>query len=125
MSGESEAADEDSTEKGDEPEGLCMILADTKMRNQDREISSDPSSATCNVDSDDANGGEELEIIAASRKPFRQLSRNSNKRMNLEPESDGQIFSRIVDVKLQDDIHYPGRNDRTIYGTERAFEGKV
>ena len=36
------------------------------------------------------SGGEELEMIAVSRKPFRELSSNSNIRTNLEPESDGR-----------------------------------
>ena len=54
------------------------------------------------------NGGEELEMIAVSRKPYRELSCNSNIRMNLEPEGDREVLRRIVCVKLKDDIHNPG-----------------
>ena len=53
-------------------------------------------------------GGEELEKIAVSRKPFRELSCNSNVRTYLVPEDDRKIMKRIVCVKLKDDIHNPG-----------------
>ena len=52
--------------------------------------------------------GEELEKIAVSRKPFRELSCNSNVRTILVPEEDRKIMKRIVCVKLKDDIHNPG-----------------
>ena len=45
-----------------------------KLRNQGREMHTDPSSGTYNVGSDDVSGGEELEMIAFSRTAFRQLS---------------------------------------------------
>ena len=51
-------------------------------------------------------GGEEHERIAVSRKPFRELSCNSNVRTNQMPEHD----RRIVCVKLKDDIHSTGEN---------------
>ena len=54
------------------------------------------------------NGGEELEMIAVSRKPSRDLSCNSNIRTNLEPESDRDVLRRIVCVKPKDEIHNPG-----------------
>ena len=44
----------------------------------------------------------------ASRKPFRELSCNSNIRMNLEPDDDREVLRRIVCVKLKDDNHSPG-----------------
>ena len=53
-------------------------------------------------------GGEELEIIAVSRKNFRELSSSSNIRTNLEPEGDKKVLRRIVCVKLRDNIHNPG-----------------
>ena len=53
-------------------------------------------------------GGEEVERIAVSRKPFRELSCNSNVRTNLVPEDDRKILRRIVCVKLKDCIHNPG-----------------
>ena len=67
-----------------------------------------PSSGTCNLEHHDAYGGEELEKISVSRKPFRELSYKSNIRTNLEPEDDIEILRRIVCVKLKDDIHNPG-----------------
>ena len=42
------------------------------------------------------------------RKPFRELSCNSNVRTNLVPEDDMKIVKRIVCVKLNDDVHNPG-----------------
>ena len=59
-----------------------------------------PSSGTYRLDSEDANGGEKLEMIAVSTKPFRELSCNSNIRTNLDPESNRKI--KIVCVKLRD-----------------------
>ena len=43
-----------------------------------------------------------------SRKPFRELSCNSNVRTNLEPDDDREVLRRIVCVKLKDDTHSPG-----------------
>ena len=67
----------------------------------------DPSSGTHNLDSDDASVAEELEMIAVSRTPFRQLALNPNMGTNLKPEKNGGILSKIVCVKLHDDIHNP------------------
>ena len=53
-------------------------------------------------------GEEQLEKIAVSRKPFRELSCNSNVRTNLVPEDEMKILRRIVCVKLKDDIHNLG-----------------
>ena len=78
------------------------------MRHRDRELQTDPSSGTYNLDQQEAYEGEELEKIAVSRKPFRELSCNSNVRTNLEPDDDGEVLRRIVCVKLKDDIHSPG-----------------
>ena len=74
---------------------VCMILAEEKMRR------------TYNLQQHDAYGGEELEKIAISRKPFRKLSCHSNVRTNLEPEDDTEVLRRTVCVKLKDDIHSP------------------
>ena len=43
-----------------------------------------------------------------SRKPFRELSCNSNVRKNLEPDDDREVLRRIVCVKLKHYIHSPG-----------------
>ena len=75
-----------------------MILAEEKMRHRDRELQTDPSSGTYNLDQQEVQGGEELEKIAVSRKPFRELSCNSNLRTNLVPEDDRKIMRRIVCV---------------------------
>ena len=56
----------------------------------------------------EVRGGEELERIAVSRKPFMELSCNSNVRTNLVPEDDMKVVKRIVCVKLNDDVHNPG-----------------
>ena len=61
-----------------------------------------------NSDEQEVQGGEEIKKIAVSRKPFRELSCNSNVRSNLAPEDDMKIVKRIICVKLNDDIHNPG-----------------
>ena len=106
-SGESIEWDEDSEKSDDEQDSPCTILAGKKMRCHDRELQTDPSSGTYNMEQHDAYGGEELEMIAVSRKPFTELSCNSNIRTNLEPEDDREVMRRIVCVKLKDDIHNP------------------
>ena len=108
LSGECEEWDEDSNESGENLDSLCMILAEEKIRHRDRELQTDPSSGTYNLDVQEIRGGEELERIAVSRKPFRELSCNSNVRTNLVPEDDMKIVKRIICVKLNDDIHNPG-----------------
>ena len=73
LSGECEEWDKDSEKSSDDQDSLCMILAEEKMRHLDRELQTDPSSGTYNSDEQEVQGGEELEEIAVSRKPFRQL----------------------------------------------------
>ena len=82
LSGECGEWDEDSEKSSDDQDSLCMILAEEKMRHRDRELQTDPSSGTYNLDQQELRGGEELEKIAVSRKPFRELSCNSNVRTN-------------------------------------------
>ena len=89
-------------------DSLCMILAEVKMRHRDRELQTGPSSGTYSLDQQEVRGAEKIERIAVSRKPFRELSCNSNVRTNLVPEDDRKILRRIVCVKLNDDIHNPG-----------------
>ena len=108
MSGESEEWDDGSEESDDEQDSLCTILAEEKMRYHFRELQTDPSSGTYNLEHHEACGGEELENIAVLRKPFRELSCNSNIRTNLEPEDGREVLGRIVCAKLKDDIHNPG-----------------
>ena len=108
LSGECEEWDEDSDESSDNQDSLCMILAEEKIRHRDRELQTDPSSGTYNLNVQEVRGGEELERIAVSRKPFRELSCNSNVRTNLVPEDDMKIVEWIICVKLNDDIHNPG-----------------
>ena len=78
------------------------------MRHHDREQQTDSSAGMCNLEQQDEHGGEELEKISVSRKPFSELSCNSNVRTNLEPDDDREVLRRIVCVKLKDDIHSPG-----------------
>ena len=63
-------------------------------------LQTDPSSGTYNLEHHDVYGGEELEKRAVSRKPFRELSCNSNIRKNLEPDDDKEVLRRIVCLKL-------------------------
>ena len=72
-------------ESDGEQDSLCMILAEEKRRYHGRELQTDPSSGTYNLEHHDVNEGEELEMIAVSRRPFRELSCNSNIIANLEP----------------------------------------
>ena len=107
FSGESEEGENDSEKNGDDQDSLCLILAEEKMRHHDRELQTDSSTGTYNLEQQDAYRGEELESIAVSRKPFRELSCNSNVRTNLEPDDDREVLRRIVCVKLKEDIHSP------------------
>ena len=111
LSGECEEWDEDSEGSSDDQDSLCMILAEKKTRHRDRELQTNPSSGTYNLDQQEVRGGEELEKITVSRKPFRELSCNSNVRKNLVAEDDRKITKRIVCVKLKDDIHNPGEKN--------------
>ena len=76
------------------------------------------------MDQQELRRGEELEKIAVSRKPFRELSCNSNVRTNLVPEDDRQIMSRIVCVKLQDDIHNPGEMNGQIMALKKHVKAR-
>ena len=124
FSGECEEWDEDSEGSSDEQDSLSMILAEEKMRHRDRELQTDPSSGTYNLDQQKVRGGEELEKIAVSRKPFRELSCNSNVRTNLVPEDDRKIMKRIVCVKLKDDIHNPGEMNGQIMALKEHVKAR-
>ena len=84
LSGESQEWDDDSEKSGDDQDSLCMILREEKMKHHDRELQTDPSSGTYNLEQQDAYGGEELKKTSGSRKPFGELSCNSNVRMRTE-----------------------------------------
>ena len=92
LSGECEELDDDSEKGNDDQDSLCMILAEEKMRHRDRELQTDPFSGMYTLDQQEVRGDEELERIAVSRKPFRELSCNSNVRTNLVPEDDRKIL---------------------------------
>ena len=108
MSEECEVWDEESEVSSDDQDSLCMILAEEKIRQRGRELQNDRSSGTYNLDEQEVQGGEELEKIAVSRKPFRELSCYLNVRTNVVPEYDRKIMKRIVCVKMKDEIHNPG-----------------
>ena len=122
--GECEEWDKDSDESSDNQDSLCMILAEEKIRHRDRELQADPSSGTYNLDVQGIRGGEELERIAVSRKPFRELSCNSNVRTNLVPEDDMKIVKRIICVKLNDDIHNPGEMNGQIMALKEHVKAR-
>ena len=124
LSGECEIWDEDSDESSDNQDSLCMILAEEKIRHGDRELQTDPSSGTYNLDVQEVRGGEELERIAVSRKPFRELSFNSNVRTNLVPEDDMKIVKRMICVKLNDDIHNPGEMNGQIMALKEHVKAR-
>ena len=124
LSGECELWDEDSDESSDNQDSLCMILAEEKIRHRDRELQTDPSSGTYNLDVQEVRGGEELERIAVSRKPFRELSCNSNVRTNLVPEDDMKIMKRIICVKLNDDIQNPGEMNGQIMALKEHVKAR-
>ena len=98
--------------------------AEEMIRQRDRELQTDPSSGTYNLDVQEIRGGEELERIAVSRKPFRELSCNSNVRTNLVPEDDMKIVKRIVCVKLSDDIHKPGEMNGQIMALKEHVKAR-
>ena len=124
MSGEREEWDEDSDESSEDQDSLCMILAEEKIRQHDRELQTDSSSGTYNLDIQEVRGGEELEKIAVSRKPFRELSCNSNVRTSLVPEDDMKIVKRIICVKLSDDIHNPGEMNGQIMALKEHVKAR-
>ena len=124
LSGECEEWDKDSEGSSDDQDSLCMILAEEKIRHRDRELQTDTSSRTYNLDQQEVRRGEELEKIAVSRKPFRELSCNSNVRTNLVPEEDRKIMKRIVCVKLKDDIHNPGEMNGQIMALKEHVKAR-
>ena len=124
LSGEREGWDEDSDESSENQDSLCMILAEEKTRHHDRELQTDPSSGTYNMDIQEMRGGEELEKIAVARKPFRELSCNSNIRTNLVPEDDMKIVKRMICVKLSDDIHNPGEMNGQIMALKEHVKAR-
>ena len=124
LSRECEKWDEDSEKSSDDQDSLCMILAEEKTRHHDRELQTDPSSGTYNLDIQEIRGGEELEKIAVSRKPFRDLSCNSNVRTNLVPEDDIKIVKKMICVKLSDDIHNPGEMNGQIMALKEHIKAR-
>ena len=116
--------DEDSDESSENQDSLCMMLAEEQIRHRDRELQTDPSSGTYNFDVQEVRGGEELERIAVSRKPFREISCNSNVRTNLVPEDDMKIVKRIICVKLNDDIHNPGEMNGQIMALKEHVKAR-
>ena len=101
-----------------------MILAEEKLRHRDRELQTDPSSGTYNLDQQEVCGGEELAKIAVSGKPYRELSCNSNVRTNLVPDDDRKVLRRIVCVKLKDDIYSPGEMNGKIMALKEHVKAR-
>ena len=124
LSGECELWDEDSDESSDSQDSPCMILAEEKIRHRDRELQTDPSSETYNLDVQEVRGGEELERVAVSRKTFRELSCNSNVRTNLVSDDNMKIVKRIICVKQNDDIHNPGEMNGQIMALKEHVKAR-
>ena len=83
LSGEREEWDEDSDECSENQDSVCMILAEEKTRHHDRELQTDPSSGTYNLDVQEIRGGEELEKIDLNNAMFR--IRNPDRRYAIKP----------------------------------------
>ena len=64
LSGESDEWEDVSEKSGDDHDSLCMRLAEEKMRHHDRELQTDSSAGTYNLEQQGEYGGEELEKIA-------------------------------------------------------------
>ena len=94
------------------------------MRHHDRELQTDPSSGTYNLDQQEACGGESLEKNAVSWKPFRELSCSSNVRKNLVPDDDRKVLRRIVCVKLKDDILSAGEMNGQIMALKEHVKAR-
>ena len=124
LSAECEEWDEDSEKSSDDQDSLCMMLAEETMRHRDRELQTDPSSGTFNLDPQEVRGDEKLEKIAVSRKPFRELSCNLNVGTHLVPEDDRKVLRRIVCVKLKDDIHSPGEMNGKIMALKEHVKAR-
>ena len=97
---------------------------DTEHLGPGQELQTDPSSGTYNLEIQEIRGGEELERIAVSRKPYRELSCNSNVRTNLVPEDDMKIVKRMICVKLSDDIHKPGEMNGQIMALKEHVKAR-
>ena len=124
LSGESNEWDEDSEKSSNDQDSLCMILAEEKMRHRDRELQTDPSLGTYNLDQQEMCGSDELEKIAVSRKLFRELSCYSNVRTNLVPDGDRKILRMIVCAKLKDDIYSPGEMNGQIMALKEHVKAR-
>ena len=74
LSGECEVWEEGSEKSSDDQDSLCMILAEEKMRHRDRDKQIPPQERTNRVN----KKNKEVKKITVSRKPFRELSCNSN-----------------------------------------------
>ena len=98
-------------------------MHDIGRREDEAPRQADPSSGTYNLDPQ-VRGCEELEKIAVSRKPFREISCNSNVRLNLVPEDDREILRRTVCVKLKDDIHSPGEMNGQIMALKEKVKAR-
>ena len=124
LSGESDEWDEDSEKSSKDQDSLCMILAEEKMRPRDRELQTDSTSGTYNLDQQEVCGGEEPEKIEVSKKPFSVLSCNSNVRTNLVPDDDRKVLRRIVCVKVKDDIYSPGEMNGQIMALKEHVKAR-
>ena len=125
LSGEREGWDEDSDESSENQDSLCMILAEEKTRHHDRELQTDPSSG--NIQHGHTGDGEVVRNLRkwrVARKPFRELSCNSNIRTNLVPEDDMKIVKRMICVKLSDDIHNPGEMNGQIMALKEHVKAR-
>ena len=101
-----------------------MNVIGSRENEAPRQVQTDPSSGTYNLDQQEVCGGGELEKIAVSMQPFRELSCNSNVITNLVPEDDRKVLQRIVCVKLKDGIYSPGEMNGQIMALKEHVKAR-
>ena len=95
-----------------------------KKRGSTTELQTDPPSGTYNLEHDDAYGGEELEKIAISKEPFKELSCNSNIRTKLIPEDDRDL-AKESSCEAQRRHPQSWRAERSTHCIEGARQSEV
>ena len=100
-------------------------VSNEKLKYHRRDLQTDTLSATYNLEHHDAYARKELEKIAVSGKPIRELSCNSIIRTNLEPQDNREVLRRIVCVKLKEDIPCSRRTERSIDGLKGTIQSDI
>ena len=90
---------------------IYSLLVDWEKRGLDREMHRDPDRDRYTSDEESTvvdNAGDELELIAVSKRPTKLLPHGTVVRTNLEPSvQEATPLNKICCVKLMDDAHAP------------------